>query len=775
MYLKRVVLVCVILSSSAFAIDANKICDSVSKSIYTSAGLNIPGLTNADLNQRAKLKEHCSIMAGFNSAGENCISAVVQTFSEINSDAPFSQAFAKCEAITKIPNNVAYESKIYCMNSEIKNISDKFNIDAAAIVNRCPIKAAPTASTGNETKAPASVPATAAATAVAADVPPSKLKDKKADVIKPPEAPTAESLQAAPPIATAQEFAVMPPEVRNVDQLAQDRADKVLPPNYSTEKKDGLADAADGNSMADQIDHNSNNPAPIKYNDKEVEQAMREMGGESPQATATDLQNNFPALGQSPGNVVNTMDITGTEPVAKASITKAAEMAEKKVRSLITNLDTVTGSLRQNGFVISAGEITKIQTSINKYLETKKVCTAGAESASFYCAEGSSTGVKAVNFMMNFGSPILAALNSAQKSCSTLSKLTSLAAAGLTAAKAVCATTKFMCDGKCGKSQTEFANIIVDLKKVMTIVNSEIINANNLHCQGKCPVEARNAAIGINNQITQIANEFNTEGEPKSQGSNGSMLAGCADHAKDLMLMAVNIIGVVKASKSAKKCGDELATTGGAPLTPQQYCETPANAQTVQCKCQKDLTAVGCPGAPVAVVDPKAVKLPNDIGSDLKPGGGVSGFATNTKPITPKSNLTSPESLTGPAAVAAGIRRAIFGGGGSGKAAATTGSDVAGGSGSGGAEAASDANKAGSKKWNFGSFGSFGGGGSGSSGSDKNAVNGNGGLGEKEMNALKRKIASEQVAAEVSPASGKSNFEKVKRMYLFKENSFIGK
>ena len=59
--------------------------------------------------------------------------------------------------------------------------------------------------------------------------------------------------------------------------------------------------------------------------------------------------------------------------------------------------------------------------------------------------------------------------------------------------------------------------------------------------------------------------------------------------------------------------------------------------------------------------------------------------------------------------------------------------------------------------------------------SDKNIKNGNGSIGTKEMNAINRKLASEQVAAQVSPASGKSNWEKVKQMYLFKENSFIGK
>ena len=259
-----------------------------------------------------------------------------------------------------------------------------------------------------------------------------------------------------------------------------------------------------------------------------------------------------------------------------------------------------------------------------------------------------------------------------------------------------------------------------------------------------------------------------------SGGTSAEMVAKCGSYMKEIAMMGVSILGNLKAFSNAKKCEKQLSNTGGAVVTTQQYCDKPENASVELCKCYKNPASTGCPNAVAGNSDSgNSGNGAGGTGLSIKGGSGVSGFASGEVDTTPDSNLPKGTTVT----IGGGSDGARgYGGWGSGSGASSgSSSGKSGGEANAGNSAPSDIVKSvkdAFKKWDFGSFESFGG--SGGTRGSAGALNGNS-VGEKQLDAIKRKIASDQVAAEVSAATGRSNWEKVKRMYLIKENSLLGK
>lgn len=479
--------------------------------------------------------------------------------------------------------------------------------------------------------------------------------------------------------------------------------------------------------------------------------------------------NPFPALTSAPTSADGV-----TSPIT--TITSDAKSVDSRIQPQITTAtNTILPVLFSTGgfFAGSFNQTQAIQTSVADYFATKKnTCVSMAEKASFLCADGTSPGAKAVKTLMDVGAPVLSVISSAQKACSTSAKLTSLAGTALTVAKGVCVAAKATCDMTCAGAKTKLGAITAQLAQLQTTYTLEVNKANAI-CSATTVLpmysvlcsELREVASTVPPAINSIEQSLKMD-SGKEPGTVVNVADKCTGYAKDIVLMAVNIGSLLKAKQGSEDCAQKLAATDTPGTTALQYCEMPANANTQFCICRTDDKKEGCPGF-VATPTTTDNKTASENGVDVKSTGAGNQFASaniNGKPSgfldsnglgSGLNSDGSDKSKTDPSATGAGLT-------------AGSGSGSGSGSGAGGSAPAADisgtaAKPDDKKKWNFGAFSAGGGGGGYGSGSAAETANG---LGQKDMEALKRQIASENMRAEISEASGKSNWEKVSERYL---------
>ena len=436
----------------------------------------------------------------------------------------------------------------------------------------------------------------------------------------------------------------------------------------------------------------------------------------------------------------------------------------------------------------------------------KPTCAKLAETSSFLCVEA--PGAKGAKALMDAAGPILAAVTSIQKACSNTAKVTDFAAKAMTIAKATCTAAKLACDGGCAVADTAVKAMQAELKVIegsITADKSQAAGQCEMECEMKATSECSSATIAFMACYTPALAACNTpcqadvvakdgkaraalktlsaaiakESLPAPPGSVAATQVKCQMNAKDIIGLATSALSLMNARNSAEECDKKLAAGGaaGGAVTPTQYCETPGNSGTQFCKCQQNANQEGCPGfaGKGLLIDKDAAKA-SVAGINLKTGKGLSSFAGGTrgtgagfgnssgeKNATNGSDPSTAEKL----ALAGGDAAASNGGGG-GSTSGGGGSSAGGGAGEG------SGGKPDSKKWSFGSFanalgGMFGG---GSGGKNSNAK-GNGNLNSKQEAAIKRKLASDKLAGEITSASGKSNWEKVHQVYLIKDNTLL--
>lgn len=467
-------------------------------------------------------------------------------------------------------------------------------------------------------------------------------------------------------------------------------------------------------------------------------------------------------------------------------ITAAAEAATKALLTTVdTSLTSVDTTLVPPYFSKSNTLVKSIGANIKAYVARKKMCTSSAEAAYFLCADGTSPGAKAVKTLMTVGAPILGMISSAQKACSTTADLTSLATKALTVAKGACIAAKTTCDMSCASSAEMLATINGQITNFRPVYFNEEQTTSGIceKSEGVGPGATACAAVAaasgvVTPQMASVDAALKKESAVVSPGTTSYIAAKCSNLSQDILVMAANILSLVNANKSASACSAQLATTGNPATTALQYCETPANTNTQFCICQKDNKQQGCPGY-VATAANTPTTPTNDLGVDMKNGGKGNQFASGGLPVKPDSalNVGGLGSLggdgTGSAADKAAADAAKSGTSLSAFGGASTGDSAGGSAPSADLSAGSDKNAADKKKWSFGAFSGFGGGGSGSGSGDSGSANSKNALGQKDMDSIKRQIASEQLRAEVSEASGKSNWEKVRTRYLQQSNSLL--
>ncbi len=434
-------------------------------------------------------------------------------------------------------------------------------------------------------------------------------------------------------------------------------------------------------------------------------------------------------------------------------------------------------------YTMTLQEVNKLNTSIQKYISSKQTCSSLAEKSEMLCVEQKSPGIQKAKAVMDAAGPVIAGFAAAQKTCSSTSKITRLVSTGLTIAKGVCVATKLSCDVMCGMSSTELKELQTSFETAAMAARNADLQKAISGCQAEAakitePDTSQKMLVMCNKEVDErtsaatvamvnIKAAFLKEAEPSNQ-----LVAQCQSYGKDILLLGVQIAGTLAAQSNAQKCADKLAssTKGGSEVSVQQYCEKQENLSTDFCKCQSNNAAPGCPGAIVAAGTKNII---DDKGANIKNVGGNSAFANGFKQGAPDTSLKNQVvGDLGSGNSASGLSDSSKNAGGAqGYAGGSLGS---GSSGVGAPQSGSDASlvkdKA-EKGWSFGSFGSLGGGLSSLfGGSTKNS---SGTVGAKQLEAIKRQIASEKISNEVSTASGKSNWEKVRNMYLNKEGSFL--
>lgn len=435
------------------------------------------------------------------------------------------------------------------------------------------------------------------------------------------------------------------------------------------------------------------------------------------------------------------------------------------------------------------------------YAETvKPSCITLTEKTEFLCMEGSSPGAVAAKSLVSAAGPILAAVNSAQKACSNTSKITGLAGTLLTAAKGICMASQGVCTMTCGAALTKWNGSITALvTKIQTQAQADASLAET-DCfekgeqageaaaaasmgtgympafqavYGPCKADVAKKAAAVKAALTEIQTASKVEAVPAGGGTAAGLAAKCKLKIVDALMMAANVASLMMAKKNADECDKKLSTAGtaGAGATVTQYCETPANANTQFCTCQKNPSQEGCPGFTASTAATEQQKAEQQ-GLNLKGVGGKASFAgsgsnSSLKPTsglgdvpTSDGNGGSPVSLTGAGPGSTGGAGEVIGGN-----APSAGLGKVGGS--GGDAAAIEREK---KKWDFGSFAASVG---GFFGGSKGGSRGNGNLSKSQKDAIERKIASDKLSGEISSASGKSNWEKIRQAYLIKENTLL--
>lgn len=378
----------------------------------------------------------------------------------------------------------------------------------------------------------------------------------------------------------------------------------------------------------------------------------------------------------------------------------------------------------------------KIQSAVSSYRAPKKSCSESSAKAKNFCSMVRSPEAQNVGSAMTVGAAVLQSITSASETCGKSADLSKMGQAGMTAANALCSAQKTTCDSSCASSSELLKQMLADAKLA-------------------------NSCVGTSSLVNKINSEDSSRVQPK--------IVQCQQHVADMATFAAQAASLGTAMMQAKDCQQKLTAGAGAnalaskTITTDEMCREPGNAQLSVCKCKADMSAQGCPGA-IAKSNAPMVKSTGSgnqlagMGSFRQQTGGLSDAARTALGIDsnaiPKDKL-SDEKPTGSGFGAAGASDSAGALGGS-KAAASD-------------KLAGDAKEKG--KLNLGAFTGamsnfFGGGNNKNSNSAK--------YGEAKIAEAKRQIASQQLKTEVSAASGKSNWDKVRTRYVENSRSFFG-
>ena len=273
-----------------------------------------------------------------------------------------------------------------------------------------------------------------------------------------------------------------------------------------------------------------------------------------------------------------------------------------------------------------------------------------------------------------------------------------------------------------------------------------------------------NQLTAAQNQAGQVIGEETPAVDPK--------IAQCEKNGADILTMGAQAAALLSAAMDSKKCEEQLSSGDGSGsgslATTAQFCAQPGNSSSITCRCAADPSGAGCLGSLGAGSDVSGF-------AGLQKGvGNVSGFSSTGAPKISDSDIqfgdvpsevaAKTDNGLSPTSPFAAAQSAGSGGSAGGSGAA--GSAKPGGAGS-------EEEKSKGFSMGFSSLAKGFGNLFGLKGNDKVGKTLSTEQKNIQLQAIKRKIASDQIRAEISTASGKSNFDKIKDRYAETRSSLI--
>ena len=396
-----------------------------------------------------------------------------------------------------------------------------------------------------------------------------------------------------------------------------------------------------------------------------------------------------------------------------------------------------------------------------KLQEDKVSCSDTSAQAEKLCSMVRSEKAQTVQKLMSVGATILSKVTAASEACGTTSNLSKVAQGGMMLAQGACTAMKFRCDFSCNSAEK-------------TIASMQKSVAAALKCGASKIEPAKMSGQNVDRDLAELEKMLAQELVPEK--SVPTAIVQCKEHKADIALMGAAALGFLSAFQDAQECKKQLASgdsvnangkstssLAGPQMTTAEYCSTPANATSLTCKCTSNPSAEGCMGS--------LAKSGVNIGK-INSGNGPSAFASAGQnglgSIDSLSNSPSIAEELAPGANLSDAAREALGISGAADASAAAGGTGTGGSSPEAAKKAkSEEEKEKSKYGFFSSLGNMMSGGRAPSAAANAAIR----KFEQEQ-AIKRKLASDQVRAEVTAASGKSNFDKIRSRYQQNASSF---
>ena len=410
-----------------------------------------------------------------------------------------------------------------------------------------------------------------------------------------------------------------------------------------------------------------------------------------------------------------------------------------------------------------SSEVKSLSEVANKYSGYKNDCNSNAISADNFCNTVRSPKALDVQKMISAGTAVLSKATAASESCGVMGNVSTIANGGMLAAQAICSGYKFRCDFSCAdakKNLTEINNASNYLELCLDHYNSQVEASNY--------PEIKQYVTAVQAERTNLASILQPEPEKIAVP-----VAQCEKNGADILTMGAQAAALLSAAMDSKKCeeqlssGDGKGSGSGSIATTAQFCAQPGNSSSITCRCAADPNGAGCLGALGSGSDVSG------FAGFQKGVGNVSGFSSTGAPKISDSDIQFGDI---PSDVAAKTDNGLSPTSPFGAAAATGGGGGSGGGGvAGSSKPAGAAGEEEKSKFSMGfsslakGFGNL----FGLKGNDKGGKSLSKEQKDVQLQAIKRKIASDQVRAEISTASGKSNFDKIKDRYAETRSSLI--
>ena len=432
-----------------------------------------------------------------------------------------------------------------------------------------------------------------------------------------------------------------------------------------------------------------------------------------------------------------------------------ASKLNQAIQQVYTQLNSVklTTTQQQTACRNTERDLRTIEDKIRTLKQEQKACGTNSKVAEFICPIIVSPAAQMATTGLNAATALLNGLSTTDTcKITSIANMTSqslMVVGGIT-----CGITKGKCENKCKSVAENLTTIKSNLESIAPASSS---------CDSSVPQLISNAAKTAEPLIASATKKHDE----------------CDGYKVDVMQMASMAANMGAASAQAKACADkvglEASSAGLASVSAAAGCNDPSNAtySTQTCVCQRDNTAYGCAGYAGSINGGAVGKIGSASGVSQ-----MAGATTGTKGLNDSGSAldglgSSDNGWNGIGGNPSAEKQDLAFGKAGGASTSGGGGGGAGGSPSSasGEHLGEEPNKEGlAGKYGNALGGGFGGRGGGATGK---AIQ-NQKYSEAQLAAARRKLASDQASNQVSPASGFSNWDKVKTRYLENKSTLIG-